>query len=407
MKSILLKTFLFLSIIINQNIFAYELPNKLIEEMKEFSEKAFSFCKVPGAAFAIITPEKVLLLKTKGVRRLNQDEKINEDTIFRIASLSKILTSMLVTKLYFDKKIDFEDTIDKYFPNLKIGKKENIKNIKIKHLLSHTTGILRYCLEHEAYNNQPFNSLLKNLKLAKKISEPGECFQYQNVLFSLIAPIIEKVSSKDFEENMKNEIFVPLKMNNSTANQEIYNLTSNIAFPHIREKFDHKPLENKSYYHNIIPAGGISSNIKDMIKVTQVLMGGYNNIFGQEFLSKILKPLISYKTKRKKKCKKSNCNRCKRYISEHYGLGCRILNYSGNKIIYHGGELNGFTSRIAFSPEYKVGIIILTNSDKSPFPILLTDHFFDVLFNLPYPDWNKIKERINRRINRKKNKIHI
>ncbi|MCP3659686.1 MAG: beta-lactamase family protein [Bacteroidetes bacterium] len=190
-------TILLILLSLNFQIKAKNLTQKDITEIEKFSEEAIDFFNVTGCAFAIFSDKEILLKKTKGIRKIGKNEKINSKTIFRIASLSKILTCMLVMKLYSENKIDIEENINNILYDVTIANDLISKHIKIKHLLNHSSGILKYCLEHEAYINQPFKKLIKNLKLAKKISIPGKSFQYQNVLFSLIKPIIERTLNKD------------------------------------------------------------------------------------------------------------------------------------------------------------------------------------------------------------------
>ncbi|WP_165941934.1 serine hydrolase domain-containing protein [Cardinium endosymbiont of Culicoides punctatus] len=167
----------------------------LIDNFEAISAKIIACCNAPGVAVAIVTPKEILSLKTYGVRHLGKKEYVNQDTLFRVASLSKIFTSALVSKLNTANIIDLESPIKQYLPFIHISDHNHINRIKIKNLLSHTSGIATYSLESKAYLPISLNELIADLPTTRKVSEPGKMFHYQNVIFSLIAPIISKASS--------------------------------------------------------------------------------------------------------------------------------------------------------------------------------------------------------------------
>jgi beta-lactamase class C len=365
------------------------LPSALFQDFEQFAERAMQKYAVPGAAIAIVTPQQILLLKTYGIKQLGKPEPIDQDTVFRIASLSKLLTSALVVKLAAKESIDLNAFITQYLPSIKVGEPNFAHNIKVRHLLSHTTGALAYCLEHEAYRQQDFSRLVKNLRLAKKVSEPGIRFQYQNVLFSLIDPIIGETTGLDFLANLRQEILYPLEITEDFSSDQDYKLHHNVAQPHIGKKFFcYRPYTGTSYYDNILPAGGMAFSIQDMAKILQALLGGYSEVLTQDMLTTLYTPVTSLR-KVGMLCKKGRCRRCHKKAQkcsslQQYGLGCRIRDYAGQSIIYHCGTLNGFTAQFNLSIEHNIGIVVLTNADASPFPNKVTRHFFNVLFkNLP------------------------
>ena len=351
-----------------------------IKDFNDLSDEIIQYYRPPGVAIAIVTPHKLLALKTCGVRQVGLKNKIDEGTVFRIASLSKLCTSALVVKLSSRGLIDIGVPLTAYLPNINIAGRLHTHKIKVKDLLSHSSGIKRYSLEKEAYSRKDFNEIVKEFQSVRIIGEPGESYQYQNLLFSLIDPVVENATKRSFIHNLKKEILYPLGITNCAISEKEYALCKNLAIPHVgRKSPNYTVCREASYYYNLLPAAGMSFNIKDMATLLQAFMGGFPDVLDDKTLEKLYFPRVLV-GKGNRNCNKYDCF-CKNNIVEYYGLGCRIKHDNGNSIIYHGGAVKGFTSVIAFSNEYKIGIVVLTNANLNPLPKLLSTCFFKMLFH--------------------------
>ena len=356
----------------------------VIDHFEKLSKEIIAYCKVPGAAIAIVTPKEILSLKTYGVKCLNTKEAIDENTLFRVGSLSKTCTSLLVAKL--DKKgiISLEAPITQYMPSICIHNQVHTSHIKVKYLLNHTSGMAPYSLEEKAYKHQNFNELTACLPTIRKICAPGKQFHYQNVLFSFIGPIVSSVSSYGFTDSLKKEILNPLGIVSYSLTNVSYASNNNRASPHIRKNFStHIVHTGRSYYDNILPAAGMAFSIKSIAKLLQACIGGYPDILDKDILGRVITPSV-FVSKGIHFCKRKNCL-CKQHIIEYYGLGCRITYAKIHKKQYsyisHYGILKGFTAGFTYSPDHKIGIVVLTNSNQSPVPELLTQFFIKMIHN--------------------------
>ena len=376
-----LKTFFFAIILFHLKL-ASANANSYEEIILSFSnsfEKIIERYNVPGVAIAIVTPTKVLLLKTHGVKELGKSEAINENTIFRIASVSKMITSAVALKLAHLGKLHIDDPIRKYLPDLIICDKAHTNSIQIKHILSHTIGIKAYSLEEKAYSKNSFSGTIHRLSNVKKLAEPGKIFQYQNFSYSIIGSIIEVATKNTFEKNLKIEILQPLNIPNIILSEKEYLLSKNLASPHSAIKNGTKfiPYKGNSYYYNVFPSCGMAFSIKDASRILQALMGGVPSVLNSEILSLIFTP-NAFVCKGHYLCTVKKCL-CKKNILEYYGLGSRIKKYKNSTICYHTGRLSGYTAWMGFSKEKNIGIIILCNADTK-LPIELANCFFRSLF---------------------------
>jgi beta-lactamase class C len=382
--------------------FTHTKSPKIIKEFEKLSRRIISDCGAPGAAVAIVMPERIVSLQTYGVCQEN-GLVVDQNTLFRVGSLSKICSSALVAKLDTDGILSLKSPIKEYMPLICISDPAHTNRIKVEHLLSHTSGIAAYSLENKAYHqHNNFHELLCCLPTTRRVSDPGKVFQYQNVVFSLIAPVVLSATGYSFTKNVQEKLLNPLDIHCSLTD-EAYWANSNAAFPHLRAGSTHRPFTGRSYYDNILPAGGMAFSIEGIAKLVQAFIGGYPSVLDEKTLDKIFYPRIFVK-RGFGFCRKKSCS-CKESIREHYGLGCRIISSKiNNKLcIMHYGRVTGFTSGFAFSPSNKIGIVVLTNSDLSPIPYLLIQYFFKMIhgssvsvLNESFDRWNdRWKDRIS------------
>jgi CubicO group peptidase (beta-lactamase class C family) len=156
------------------------------------------------------------ILYNKNYGLANYDWKIPfaNDTKVRLASLSKSFTAILILQLVEEGKISLSDKLIKYYPDLKI---KGIEDITLNHLLTHSSGLSDYDFmidpfrEHK-YNSYDLSDQLKLISNNKLRSTPGEKFHYCTLGYNLLNSIVEKVTSKPFEEVLKEKILIPAKM---------------------------------------------------------------------------------------------------------------------------------------------------------------------------------------------------
>lgn len=206
------------------------------KDFNALAEEIIQRHRPPAVAMAIVTPSQVLSIKTHGVRQLGEEGAIDQNTIFRVASISKPCTSALVAQLAAQGRIDIEAPITRYLPNIQVAGPEHALQLKVKHLLSHTTGLPGYSLEQEAYRRQDFEVLLKKLQSVKAVSKPGKTHQYQNVLYSLLGPVIESVTQTGFTDYLHQSLLRPLGITHYALSETDYTSCENVAKPHLRTK---------------------------------------------------------------------------------------------------------------------------------------------------------------------------
>ena len=145
--------------------------------------------------------------------------------------------------------------------------------------------------------------------------------------------------------------------------------------PHIRENFDWTATDIKSAYYAVPPSAGVNASILDMARWLRAMMGGEPDIISQKIIKQVTTPAIKTPQEKRK-------YRWRDQLSEaHYGLGWRIYDYAGSKIVYHGGWVEGYRAEIGFIPDEQIGIAVLMNCESMAANLLLPA-FFDMYLNL-------------------------
>ena len=258
-------------------------------------------------------------------------DKITFNSNFRLASVTKQFNAFGIVKLINNGLLAYETSVLDIYPDLPLY----FKDITIKQLLNHTSGIMDYeNMEHtdKQISDEDILIFLKNTN--KTYFTPGECYQYSNTAYILLGLIISKVSNRKLDEYIKTEIFDKANMDKSIVNYEGKTNVFERAYGHI---IDNEKLIVKDQYwcSATIGDGGIYSSINDLKKWIKYLVST------NEFLE-MKKPNIA-----------GNYN--------EYGLGLRIINVNGSEIIYHSGSTIGTKTLLLFSSDLKICLLFLTN----------------------------------------------
>lgn len=353
---------------------------KLDTILTNFDSYVDNFIKqreVPGAAVAIVVDTEIVFLKGYGVRKIGEDAPIGVHSVFRIASLSKGFASVLSALLVRDSVFSWDDKVTKYLPDFSLKDTSNTNNLTIRNILSHTSGLMPHAYDNLVEANMPLASIIRRLKEVSIICPVGDCYGYQNVVYSIISEVIESATHKKYIDLLQQRLIHPLGMKDVSFSKKELISTGNLAYPHIRRNGKWKPSSIRGTYYNVQPAAGVNASIYDMALWMKGLVGGMPNVISPDIIDEIYKPVI--KTPRERR----RFNWKNRLKSAYYGMGWRIFNYAGQTMIYHSGGLHGYRSQLAFLPQYKIGIVVLQNAHfGNHFIYKLMDTYLNIDRNL-------------------------
>lgn len=338
--------------------------SKKIERFDVVLKKLLEEDKVPGLAVALVSSKGIEYLHLHGVKDTETKEPVDGDTIFRICSVTKFISALLVCVLENKSVLNTKLDIKYYLPELSFHPKSKFKTISLHNLLSHTVGAASYSLvdlEDKPYMAKDL--LLKRCNRLSIAAKPGGSYAYQNVLYSLIRHVVEKTNgNRPYSDSLKKEIFAPLGIKDFTILDKEYNAHKNATKPHV---YTHKykkfrKLKEKKYYDNIAAAGGLGVSIKSFSKLIQALLDDKGSHVNRVLLKRMTSGKIQV-CGAKRRCSNKYCL-CKKNLSTYYGLGCRIIVLKDKvEIVYHAGALAGYSSIFAIIPNEDIGIVVFTN----------------------------------------------
>lgn len=323
----------------------------------EFIESFLDSTNNVGAGLTIVYKGETQIIKTYGVKKVGTTDSINNQTVFRLASVSKGFAGVLACMLENEQLFTLDDKVIEYLPEFKLKDSVNTHDLTIEHTLSHTSGLVPHAYDNLIEDGVPLSKIMDQLPAVDISAPPGILYGYQNVVFSLIDTIGRTITGFSYPELLSKKIFGPLKMKQASASARVFNRKrSNYAYPHARRDTTYFALPLNKGYYNIAPAAGVNASIEDMNKWLMALLGNNPEIIDSTILKKISTPVIISPLKRK------YTRYWDRIDSKYYSLGWRIYMYKGYKIIYHGGYVKGYRAEIAFCPEEEVGLVFLQNS---------------------------------------------
>ncbi|MBN1132782.1 MAG: beta-lactamase family protein [Bacteroidales bacterium] len=328
----------------------------LFQSCAEHIQHAFDSLKTVGAAFTIVHKGKVVLTRTMGCRSLDSEEPVDEHTVFRLASVSKGFAGILAAILEEKGYLSLDDRVAEHYPGFRLKDPVSTAEMTINHILSHTTGLVPHAFDNLVEAGIDLEDIIDQLPEVEISGPPGYYYGYQNVLFSIIDLISERVTGKAYPDLLEQEIFLPLGMRDASVGKLDTAINRNIAYPHLKDRKGYFQASLHEGYYNVLPAAGVNASISDLGIWLKALLGSTSGVISGAVLEKISTPVIYTPLKWQ------YTKHWDPFRERYYSLGWRIYDYRGRRIIYHGGYVRGYRAEIAFCPEEQVGIAFLQNS---------------------------------------------
>jgi beta-lactamase class C len=334
------------------------------DQYAEWFKAEFTMENLVGGAFAVVSADGVLRSGSFGYTDTSQQQQVNQDTVFRIASVSKTFAAGLTALLVADGSIAWTDPVNRYVPGFHI--KGDASKIRIEDLLGQSSGLISHAYDNLIEDGVPTEQIYQRLADLAYSCTPGSCYSYQNSVFSLIQPVVEKVTASSYENLIAQRIFKPLDMRTASVGLEPFLANKNRAQPHVKGKSRWLTVEVLPNYYRVAPAAGVNASISDMAKWLQAQLSIGPALFAPEAKQALIAPRV--RTPGELHRREWN----KLLTDAHYGLGWRVYQMGNRQIAYHSGWVSGYRADIAYSPRDGIGITVLLNAESSSISRLTT-----------------------------------
>ncbi len=339
---------------------AVEIENTLTE-FDSLLEQNLKEAGTVGAAAVITYKGKIALVKCYGVRKAGEKNAVNENTVFRLASVSKSVTGVLAGILDEENIVKLDDKIVDYLPDFKLKNEEYTNQLTVRHLLSHTSGLIPHAYDLMVEDKVPLEKIIERLDEVDLTAAPGKLYGYQNVVYSIYDPVTTAKTHKSFESVMKEKLFQPFGMADASVNFEDFKNNDNKAYPHYNRGHNrYSPMRLNDRYYSTAPAAGVNASISDLGHFLCALTDDDSEVFDFKARQAVFTPQVNSPLKRTYFSSWGRDVKDKRY-----SIGWRIVDYKGREVAYHGGYVLGYKAEIALCDQEDIGIAILSNSPNS------------------------------------------
>ncbi len=344
---------------------------------------------VPGVSVAIVKDDRVVLTKGYGVRALGSPQQVDAETLFGIASNTKVFTATALGILVEDGLLEWDAPVVRYLPSFQMYDPWVTRQLTVRDLLVHRSGLGLGAGDLMFWPPTTFSrkELVERLRYIPPATSFRSAYAYDNVLYPVAGEVIAAVSGMSWEDFVRTRILEPAGMKGTDVRLAHPDAVPNAAMTHARVEGTVRavtPYEGD----NVNPAGGIFSNAQDMARWVMVQLdsgrvaGGGPRVFGPAVTRELWKPV----TPMPFGDPPPELAPLRRDFN-FYALGLNARDYRGKRMLTHTGGLPGYLSQVAFIPELKLGVVVLTNMESGEAFNAITYHVLDHYMGAPAWDW--------------------
>lgn len=284
--------------------------------------------------------------------------KVNGDTVFDIASISKTFVAIILADMVDQGLVKLNDPIEKYLPSDKVTvpSYEGHK-ITLEHLATHTSGLPDFptgWIRNHSYTTQQVYGFISNTTLS---SEPGTKANYSDIGMGVLGHILSLRAGISFDELVKDRILKVLAMNSTgmRMNSTEVSVPENIKSKYARGHIDGKAVSLEFIPETIESAGAMYSTANDLLKYLAANIG-------------LLQTKIDYPIQESHSIRHSfGQSLDDKSFRDNIGLGWTVTTGLGKKVIWHTGSIDGYTSIIGFNPSKQIGLVLLCGCNYDDF----------------------------------------
>jgi CubicO group peptidase (beta-lactamase class C family) len=355
---------------------------EILADFQDYAQKAMKDWEIPGMAIAIVQNDAVIYSKGFGVKVKGGNDPVTPNTIFQIGSTTKAFTAALVAMLVDENKLKWKDKVIDSVPDFRMYDPWVTREFMIEDLLAQHSGLPAYSGDFQSFCGFDRKHIIKSLEYIKPVSSFRSEFAYVNNLFLVAAEVVENKTGKSWEDNIKERLFLPLKMSESTTDMKSLVEGKDVATGHnVQNNTVTAVPKDLDWPYIYGPAGGINSNVIDISKwlrlqINDGIIDGAR-LVNEESMNFMHSPktIAAYDAKKE--------------LGAYYCMSWLYEDTRPFPYIWHNGGTTGYHSMIAFWPEPKIGVVVLTNESTNSLAEILPKYFADLYFGNPKEDYSK------------------
>lgn len=343
--------------------------------------------RLPGLALGIIADGEVVYQRTVGETVAGSGRPIDGDTLFKIASNSKAMTTGVLARLVDAGRLDWDDPVVRHLPAFRMRDPWVTSEIQVRDLLIHNSGLregagdLMFWPEPNSFTRADVIAGLAHLELQYSFRSR---YAYDNLLYVVAGEVAAAAGGLSYEELVRREVFAPLGMSRCQAGAFRRDAVGNVAQPHMSKDGQNVPVRVDGEEVTALTsaaAGGIRCSLNDMLKWLKLWLDPGMRIPGstapwltREQREALWTPHMPLRISQRQRDWDGS-----RFSG--YGYGWRVSDVDGVLRVAHTGTLMGMYSAVVLLPEKRAGFVFMINGDGSAARVVLTrllvQHFTD------------------------------
>ncbi len=373
----------------------FAVPDQVsLQAIEDNVEQVLKTFDVPGAAVAIVKDGQVVMAKGFGVRNNKRKARVDENTLFGIASNTKAFTAAALAMLVDEGKLSWDDKVVNLVPGFKLADPYATAELTVRDILSHRSGLGLGAGDLMIWppSKTTKAQLLNGLQHLKPASSIRSRYAYNNLMYVIAGEVVANVSGMSWEAFIRTRILKPLGMMDTRMNfARIGKANNNVATPHAPVNGKVVPVGG-DFLQDFSSAGSMVSNVNDMSRWLRLqLRGGVlstekegeSRLFSAKAQQQMWHPHIMRMVSQFDK----------EHYNSHfrgYGLGWGLNDHFGYKVVSHTGGIMGMVSRVVLVPELQLGVVVLTNQQSGSAFMAITNDILTRYMGKPEKDWVSI-----------------
>ncbi len=323
---------------------------QVISLLSAFINEQMKDKDLPAVAIALVDDQRIVWQQGFGYNDPKAKPAIDEQSIYRVGSVSKLFTDIAVMQLVEQGKLDLDAPVTRYIPEFR-PRNPFGKQITLRQLMSHRSGLVRETPIGSYFDPTPptLAKTIASLNNTTLVYAPDTRTKYSNAAIATVGYVLERTQKMVFAQYLKRTVLDPLGMTNSSF-EPTPSIHQHLATAQMWT-LDGRTFDAPSFELGIAPAGSMYATLTDLSKFMSAMFAGGRGEKGQllkrETLEQMWMPTTDAQGRK-----------------SPYGIGFRINEINGHRSIGHGGAIYGFATALAALPDDKLGVVVVATKDS-------------------------------------------
>jgi CubicO group peptidase (beta-lactamase class C family) len=339
--------------------------------------------QIPGLAIAVVKDDSVVWARGFGVRRLGEAGRVDEHTLFGVASTTKAMTVAALGMLVDEGRLHWDDPVIRHMPGFQLADPWVTRAVTVRDLLTHQVGVGRITGNRLRYvSNRTRHELIYRMRFHEFEAPFRSRYVYSNAMYTVAGELIPAITGMSWDEFLRTRIFTPLGMQRSNTSVAQTGADGNAASPH--QEFDGvvRPIPMRSW-EVAAPSAAVNTSVREMAQWMRLQLGEPgvyrgNRLLSAEVTREMTTPQVAL-----------GGNALTGAPPSAYGLGWNLSQFEGRWVVQHSGASDGMNTNLVLMPSENLGVVVMTNTFNS-FMVAVTNRVLDAFLGLPDRNWGEV-----------------